>query len=132
MAKKRRRRRKKHIKNNNIITQRLKDRHNDVLRYDDDYYKNVRKIKNKDRRLISLKESIVMAHRGFSPSIEPGRIVNKTLQSPIKDAIINKKEVVCVKRSEKRRSLFRTGRAGKGVAGPIKRVLNLNSKVRCK
>lgn len=47
------------------------------------------------------------------------------------DANIIKKRLICEKRKEKRRNIFRTGRAGKGVAGPIKKVLKPESYERC-
>lgn len=69
---------------------------------------------------------------------------NKTVSIPIfkspykyeltkvnNDANLFKKRSICKERKEKRRNLFRTGRAGKGVAGPIKKLITAKSNVRC-
>lgn len=45
---------------------------------------------------------------------------------------ITKKDKVCGKRKERRNILFTLGHAGVGVAGPIKKILGINSKIRCK
>ena len=41
------------------------------------------------------------------------------------------KKTVCGKRSERRRALFTKGHAGRGVAGPIKKLKDVLSNVRC-
>lgn len=57
--------------------------------------------------------------------------VNNTLQNLKNDARMELKVMVCGKRKERRQTLFRQGHAGRGVAGPIKKLKNASSKVRC-
>lgn len=42
------------------------------------------------------------------------------------------KRKVCKERSDRRRALFRMGRAGSGSAGPAKKWMTLKSRIRCK
>lgn len=125
--------------------QRQKARHSYVLHRDPlslDVYRRVAhepggsdsvpaRQKKRHRKIISLSESILMARKGGSTMQRPMRLINNTLQDAVRDANILRKEAICRGRKEKRRNLFRIGKAGKGVAGPIKRVINLKSKVRC-
>lgn len=60
------------------------------------------------------------------------RYFGKMTTTVLRDAVAERKKKVCTRRAEKRRALFRIGRAGKGVAGPVVKILTAASKVRCK
>lgn len=62
---------------------------------------------------------------------KPIDFIKNTLQNIKNDAMLEVKEQVCGKRKERRQTLFRRGHAGKGVAGPIKKLKTALSKVRC-
>lgn len=134
MAKKRRSQ-KKYFKNNRFESQRRKiDIHRDVLRglKERDFKGDYRTLSPEIKRNRS---ALIRLDNAFNKSIN--EINNKykvtiPLHSVELDAIKERKETVCKKRKEKRRSLFRIGAAGKGVAGPLRKVINAESKVRCK
>lgn len=62
---------------------------------------------------------------------KPRLLIDNYIENVKKDAYMEVKATVCGKRKEKRRALFKTGKAGKGVAGPTKKIKNINSNVRC-
>lgn len=126
MAKKRRSLKKNHYKRD---SQRFhKTLHRDVLTNNYVNYDF-----NKDDRMVrSQKQILSLWNKLFSVPRETTTKPNIILHSPLVNVMQKRKESVCKERHEKRRALFSIGKAGKGVAGPLKKVIGLKSKVRCK
>nr|QJB20653.1 MAG: hypothetical protein [Microvirus sp.] len=110
----------------NVLTLRNKPKINNIVKKTEyPVYKPVRRKK-------SVWKNIVDISKVPRETLDkPKKIVNDYITSIKNDAINELRVTVCGKRSERRRVLFQQGRAGRGVAGPIKKLKNAFSYVRC-
>lgn len=110
----------------NVLTLKNKPKIYDIVKKTEyPVYKPVRRIKTVWKKIVNI------SNVPRETLDKPKNIVNDYITSIKNDAIDELRVTVCGKRRERRRALFTKGHAGRGVAGPIKKLKNALSKVRC-